>query len=88
MMATVEAMKKQIPEDRARLKQRNDKRSLVVQIHYISTPDIELRLSRAIDLLLETAFKSEVAQVGNCQVVNDKGQWAPDSEAPTRADDS
>ena len=86
MMAAVEAMRKQTPEDRARLKQRNNKCSFVVQIRHVSTPDVERRLSQAVDLLLETASRSEAFQEGDHQNTNGPARQAPDGDAASRGD--
>jgi len=86
MMAIVETNEKAIPEDKARLKQRNAKRSFVVQIHHVSTPDAEGRLSRAVDLLLAMVSTSRALQEGCHRNTNGPRQQAADNDATTRAD--
>jgi len=85
-IAAVEVMRKQAPEDKARLKQRNDKRSFVVQIHHVFTPDIESRLSRAVDLLLEAAATSVALQERDLRNTNGQSRQVPDGDDTTHAD--
>ncbi len=80
-------MRKQVPEDKARLKQRNDKRSFVVQIHHVSTLDAERRLSRAVDLLLEMASTSGALQEEDRRNTNGPARQAPDRDDTTHADE-
>jgi len=61
----VATMKKQDLQDKARYKKRNEKWPGVVQVRHVSVPNIECRLSRAVDLLLKMVSTNAALQEGN-----------------------